>query len=91
MTDRRHDRCGPSAPSAAAPFALSFHRYMPDPKRSCMPATRRTLITGITGRDGSYLAELLLTKGYEVHGLFWSEPARHMVAAAASSAPRAAG
>jgi GDPmannose 4,6-dehydratase len=27
------------------------------------------LITGITGQDGSYLAELLLTKGYEVHGL----------------------
>jgi GDPmannose 4,6-dehydratase len=30
---------------------------------------RRALITGITGQDGSYLAELLLTKGYEVHGL----------------------
>ena len=27
------------------------------------------LITGITGQDGSYLAELLLSKGYEVHGL----------------------
>ncbi len=26
-------------------------------------------ITGITGQDGSYLAELLLEKGYEVHGL----------------------
>ena len=31
--------------------------------------TRRALITGITGQDGSYLAELLLRKGYEVHGL----------------------
>jgi GDPmannose 4,6-dehydratase len=30
---------------------------------------RRAFITGITGQDGSYLAELLLTKGYEVHGL----------------------
>ena len=30
---------------------------------------RRALITGITGQDGSYLAELLLGKGYEVHGL----------------------
>lgn len=30
---------------------------------------KRALITGITGQDGSYLAELLLTKGYEVHGL----------------------
>ena len=27
------------------------------------------MITGITGQDGSYLAELLLSKGYEVHGL----------------------
>jgi len=31
--------------------------------------TKRALITGITGQDGSYLAELLLLKGYEVHGL----------------------
>lgn len=31
--------------------------------------TRRALITGITGQDGSYLAELLLDKGYEVHGI----------------------
>ena len=30
---------------------------------------RRALITGITGQDGSYLAELLLTKGYDVHGI----------------------
>ena len=32
-------------------------------------ATKRVLMTGITGQDGSYLAELLLEKGYEVHGL----------------------
>jgi len=31
--------------------------------------TQRALITGITGQDGSYLAELLLEKGYEVHGM----------------------
>ena len=30
---------------------------------------RRALITGITGQDGSYLAEFLLSKGYEVHGM----------------------
>ncbi len=30
---------------------------------------KRALITGITGQDGSYLAELLLAKGYEVHGV----------------------
>jgi GDPmannose 4,6-dehydratase len=29
----------------------------------------KALITGITGQDGSYLAELLLAKGYEVHGI----------------------
>jgi GDPmannose 4,6-dehydratase len=33
----------------------------------CM--TKKALITGITGQDGSYLVELLLSKGYEVHGL----------------------
>ena len=33
-------------------------------------AMQRALITGITGQDGSYLAELLLEKGYQVHGLF---------------------
>lgn len=31
--------------------------------------SKRALITGITGQDGSYLAEFLLSKGYEVHGL----------------------
>src|SRR3954465_835853 len=30
---------------------------------------KRALITGITGQDGSYLPELLLEKGYEVHGM----------------------
>src|SRR6266478_1464225 len=30
---------------------------------------KKALITGITGQDGSYLAELLLAKGYEVHGI----------------------
>jgi GDPmannose 4,6-dehydratase len=34
-----------------------------------MTTARRALITGITGQDGSYLAELLLEKGYEVHGM----------------------
>src|SRR5437870_8291199 len=34
-----------------------------------MPERKRALVTGITGQDGSYLAELLLEKGYEVHGL----------------------
>jgi GDP-L-fucose synthase len=30
---------------------------------------RKALITGVTGQDGAYLAELLLEKGYEVHGI----------------------
>jgi GDPmannose 4,6-dehydratase len=34
-----------------------------------MAKKKRALITGITGQDGSYLAEFLLAKGYEVHGL----------------------
>ena len=41
---------------------------------------KRALITGITGQDGSYLAELLLAQGYEVHGLVRRvalEDARH--------------
>ena len=33
------------------------------------PLARRALITGITGQDGSYLAEYLLAQGYEVWGL----------------------
>lgn len=34
-----------------------------------MKVIKKALITGITGQDGSYLAELLLSKGYEVHGI----------------------
>src|SRR5674476_629590 len=34
-----------------------------------IPMVKKALITGITGQDGSYLAELLLNKGYEVHGI----------------------
>jgi len=30
---------------------------------------KRALITGITGQDGSYLAEFLIARGYEVHGI----------------------
>jgi GDPmannose 4,6-dehydratase len=37
---------------------------MPEPKNS-----KRALLTGLTGQDGSYLADLLLEKGYEVHGI----------------------
>ncbi len=30
---------------------------------------KKALITGVTGQDGSYLSELLLEKGYDVHGI----------------------
>ena len=40
---------------------------------------KKAFITGITGQDGSYLAELLLSKGYEVHGLF--EDLLHLIPA----------
>ncbi|MEA2347944.1 MAG: GDPmannose 4,6-dehydratase [Thermoleophilaceae bacterium] len=39
-----------------------------DPKRQ-VSETRRALVTGITGQDGSHLADFLLEKGYEVHGV----------------------
>ncbi len=32
-------------------------------------STKRALITGVTGQDGAYLSELLLSKGYRVHGI----------------------
>ena len=34
-----------------------------------MSVVKKALITGVTGQDGAYLAELLLEKGYEVHGI----------------------
>ncbi|MEX2176164.1 MAG: GDP-mannose 4,6-dehydratase [Pirellulaceae bacterium] len=53
-----------SSPAESSP--ASFKLYQPSAASS---APRRALITGITGQDGSYLAELLLEKGYEVHGV----------------------
>jgi len=52
-----------SFPSLHSNDILSF------PTEWTCPMTKRALITGITGQDGSYLAELLLAKGYEVHGI----------------------
>jgi len=39
------------------------------PKKTGCKQVKRALITGVTGQDGAYLAELLLEKGYEVHGI----------------------
>lgn len=49
--------CRP-APCSLLPISIFLNNHM-----------KKALITGITGQDGSYLAELLLHKGYEVHGL----------------------
>ena len=46
----------------AAPFRARSNIHF-------MTPTKKALITGITGQDGSYLAELLLSKGYQVHGI----------------------
>jgi GDPmannose 4,6-dehydratase len=42
---------------------------MPEAKSKVEQIKKRALITGLTGQDGSYLAELLLTKGYDVYGM----------------------
>src|SRR5690606_22907319 len=45
-------------------------KVMPQPTPNCNGKKRKVaLITGITGQDGAYLSELLLNKGYEVHGV----------------------
>src|SRR6478752_6235635 len=59
-------------PSPARSGAMVPAHARPCPGATDRPyvtMTKRALITGITGQDGSYLAELLLEKGYEVHGL----------------------
>jgi GDPmannose 4,6-dehydratase len=40
-----------------------------NPMATSSSSSKTALITGITGQDGSYLAELLLSKGYDVHGI----------------------
>src|SRR3954447_23511813 len=47
---------------SAKPSRITAQRYAASPMK-------KAFITGISGQDGSYLAELLLEKGYEVHGL----------------------
>src|SRR4051812_47570039 len=53
-----------SVRAASQPWTTRLHALS---RRGVMAKT--ALITGITGQDGSYLAELLLDKGYTVHGL----------------------
>ena len=46
-----------------------MNRSEPQKKRARVDDRKVALITGITGQDGSYLADFLLSKGYEVHGI----------------------
>src|SRR5690348_15709506 len=74
-TKTRADRS--SSPSVTRPN--SFPRFAPrlrsdreepeSSRRGDDKVTKTALITGITGQDGSYLAEFLLGKGYEIHGI----------------------
>ncbi len=64
---RRHPQGG-CARRALTIVHLDFTRP-PVRGRLLMSAPKKALVTGITGQDGSYLAEFLLAKGYEVHGI----------------------
>ena len=56
-----------SPPLGAGPLEL---KGISSPGQIMNETTRKkALITGVTGQDGSYLAELLLAKGYEVYGI----------------------
>ena len=62
QADARHG-LGAPARRSKRPFARSADQH------SAQLMSKTALITGVTGQDGSYLAELLLAKGYEVHGI----------------------
>ena len=72
---RRLRHLGPARPLLHRPLVALARPQDPGPDAACRnrgtlrPMPRKALISGITGQDGSYLAELLLSKGYEVHGL----------------------
>lgn len=48
---------------------FSFNNILYKPSATANKTMKKALITGVTGQDGSYLAEFLLERGYEVHGL----------------------
>lgn len=50
-------------------FAQSFASYSTKDMKYSQNLSKKAFITGVTGQDGSYLAEFLLKKGYEVHGM----------------------
>jgi hypothetical protein len=57
-------------PTSESPVVDLSTRVSSRPERTPLDPNRKVaLLTGVTGQDGSYLAELLLEKGYEVHGI----------------------
>ena len=65
----RSPTCSTSAAHRARSDVASHGGATNTPRSSRMSTNPKALITGITGQDGSYLAELLLEKGYEVVGM----------------------
>lgn len=68
----RPDHCGRISRKGLTALASSEPaggNVVPSPNPRPRGGMKRALITGITGQDGSYLAEMLLEKGYEVHGI----------------------
>ncbi len=61
--------CGTSGRAQATDGSERRARPRPRARGAEVTEPRRALLTGITGQDGSYLTELLLGKGYEVHGI----------------------
>jgi GDPmannose 4,6-dehydratase len=51
-------------------------------------ADKVALITGVTGQDGAYLSELLLSKGYVVHGITRGDTTSSACSAKADTTPR---
>ena len=67
LADRYGETCQRRIEFLDLDAAITAYGWVIEKWRPLM--NKRALITGITGQDGSYLAELLLGKGYEVHGL----------------------
>ena len=69
--DSRAETAGSAGVGSAPPFTAAGHAStgFAGLREYALAMAKRALITGITGQDGSYLAELLLEKGYEVHGM----------------------
>src|ERR1700704_3835302 len=56
-------------PVSCCRSTASSNRLQGSANQMADESQKRALITGLTGQDGSYLADLLLAKGYEVHGI----------------------